>query len=98
MAMTTPVISSGDGAKMSFVMPSSFWSDLSKAPRPEPTAGPSRPASRSGAPLLTRRGGPGVELEAAGGGLLQRGETVAALWFGGFATKQVPAAAHPAEQ
>ena len=39
MSMTTPVISSGGGAKMSFVMPSSYWRDLSRAPRPVPAAG-----------------------------------------------------------
>jgi hypothetical protein len=39
MAMTTPVISSGGGSKMSFVLPSSYWTDVSRAPRPVPSAG-----------------------------------------------------------
>ncbi|KAJ1485146.1 SOUL hem-binding protein [Baffinella frigidus] len=38
MAMTTPVISSPDGQKMSFIMPSSFWADTKGAPTPLATA------------------------------------------------------------
>lgn len=34
MAMTTPVISSPDGQKMSFIMPSKFWADTGGAPTP----------------------------------------------------------------
>ena len=79
MAMTTPVISSGNfnagaagGAvqpkKMSFVMPSAFWADdgLSGAPRP----------------IV----GSGIMLETKGGGMIDT-NTVAVLWFGGYATK-----------
>jgi hypothetical protein len=81
MAMTTPVISSGDISvgeassspsnerKMSFVMPSRFWNEstLSSAPRP--------------------MDGSGVVLEENGGGLIAETNNIAVLWFGGYATK-----------
>jgi len=68
MAMTTPVISSGNQneKKMSFIMPSSFWNALDTAPTPLK--------------------GSGVKLEVGGGGLLDATNTVAVLWFGGYAT------------
>ena len=34
MAMTTPVISKSSEKKMSFVMPSAYWNDISNAPAP----------------------------------------------------------------
>ncbi len=70
MAMTTPVISSGDMGgpkkKMSFIMPSKFWDVLDSAPTP--------------------MRGSGVKLEVGGGGLLDATNTIAVLWFGGYAT------------
>lgn len=70
MAMTTPVISSGDMGgpkkKMSFIMPSKFWDVLDSAPTP--------------------MRGSGVQLEVGGGGLLDATNTIAVLWFGGYAT------------
>ena len=70
MAMTTPVISSGNQneKKMSFIMPSSFWNALDTAPTPLK--------------------GSGVKLEVGGGGLLDATNTVAVLWFGGYATAE----------
>ena len=85
MAMTTPVISSGDIAvgeavaaaggaskerKMSFVMPSRFWAPSTLAGAPKPM------------------GDSGVVLEQAGGGLIDETNNVAVLWFGGYATKE----------
>lgn len=81
MAMTTPVISSGNiniggnsnvvqPKKMSFVMPSAFWAEngaLDGAPKP--------------------LDGSGIALEEKGGGLIEGTDTVAVLWFGGYATK-----------
>ena len=82
MAMTTPVISSGNiiiggsengvvkPKKMSFVMPSTFWGSdnaLDEAPKPID--------------------GSGINLESKGGGLMDNTDTVAVLWFGGYATK-----------
>lgn len=70
MAMTTPVISTGDMGgprkKMSFIMPSTFWDKLVDAPKP--------------------MSGSGVQLEVSGGGLLDATDTIAVLWFGGYAT------------
>jgi len=70
MAMTTPVISTGEmgspGRKMSFIMPSKFWDKLVDAPTP--------------------MRGSGIQLEVSGGGLLDATNTIAVLWFGGYAT------------
>ena len=85
MAMTTPVISSGniningnDGnrngevqpKKMSFVMPSTYWANDN---------------ALDGAPRPID--GSGIKLETKGGGLIDNTDTVAVLWFGGYATK-----------
>jgi SOUL heme-binding protein len=85
MAMTTPVISSGNidvgGAlttnsngvqpkKMSFVMPSAFWAEN---------------GALNGAPRPLD--GSGIALEEKGGGMIGSTDTVAVLWFGGYATK-----------
>ena len=82
MAMTTPVISSGNmmmgnngnngvvqPKKMSFVMPSAFWADNS---------------ALEGAPKPIE--GSGIKLETNGGGMIVSTDTVAVLWFGGYAT------------
>jgi hypothetical protein len=79
MAMTTPVISSANvvlGAttpsqsstskKMSFIMPSAYWSALDTAPKPLPNSG--------------------VQLET--GALAKSSDTIAVVWFGGYATKE----------
>ena len=85
MAMTTPVISSGNidvgggstsnsnvvqPKKMSFVMPSAFWAEN---------------GALDGAPRPLD--GSGIALEEKGGGLIGSTDTVAVLWFGGYATK-----------
>jgi len=83
LAMTTPVISAsnaaGERAKMSFVMPSSYWNQtyktlLAEAPTP--------------------KAGAGVSLEAIDGGGLGAGgaDAVAVAWFGGFAGEEDVAA------
>lgn len=71
MAMTTPVISSGkkqmgSSKKMSFIMPSAYWSAIDAAPKPLPQSG--------------------VSLETSV--LSTASDTVAVVWFGGYATKE----------
>jgi hypothetical protein len=75
MAMTTPVVMSGDGSKMSFVMPSAYWAEgLSSAPSPMDDSD----VLLEKAPML----------QIAPGGATDKEVLTAVLWFGGYSDKK----------
>ena len=83
MAMTTPVISSGfittNGASNSNTVQPKKMSFVM------PSAFWAENGALNGAPKPLS--GSGIELEEKGGGLIGNTDTVAVLWFGGYATK-----------
>lgn len=83
MAMTTPVISSG------FISTGGSTSPNSATPKKMSFVMPSAFWAENGALNQAPKplNGSGVELEEKGGGLIGNTDTVAVVWFGGYATK-----------
>jgi len=86
MAMTTPVISTSDRNKMSFVMPSDYWGEEEKLVKaPSPIAGSNV--------RLEQYGGGLVQSSSSSVAPIEREdiheEALAVMWFGGYATKAV---------